>query len=142
MSISETVFVVSSVINVLVLILVFIMYTKFIDMKTYVSQLHTGMTTVLSKLFTVEHLMVKLSTGFTEFIQMTEGLVDRVEGGMLHPRYYRTGDGKYTAHSLNELIEKIKNDDAEKEYFSEDEINKLRKLFEEDDEDTFTDDED
>jgi hypothetical protein len=54
---------------------------------------------------------------------------------------FRTIDGKYAAPSLEKLIEKIKKDGAEGEYLSEDELDGLRQLFEENDDEDVDDNE-
>jgi hypothetical protein len=141
MSIAETVFIVSSVINVLLLVLVFIMYTNLLSMKTYITQLHTGTSTILNKIFIMDQTVNRLAVGFTEFINTTEALVDRIDGDGVGNTLYRTGDGKYSAKSLEELIEKISRTGSETEYFSDDELNKLRKMFETEDSDNFEDEE-
>lgn len=132
MSIITTVIVVSTVINVLSLILVFLMYTYLLTLKMQMQQLHAGMSTTLTKLFSIEHVLSKVSNGFTEFIQLTESAMDQMHGGKA---LYKTSDGKYSAKSIDELIEKIKKDGNAEEYFSDEELDKLKRLFDNDDDD-------
>lgn len=132
MSIITTVIIVSTVINVLSLILVFLMYTYLLNLKMQMQQLHAGMSTTLTKLFSVEHTLSKMSNGFTEFIRLTESAMDQMYSGKA---LYKTSDGKYSAKSIDELIEKIKKDGTTDEYFSEEELDKLKRLFDNEDDD-------
>lgn len=140
MTIIETVFVVSSVLNFITIFLVFTTFTNIIKIKTLIEQMHVGVAGVLGRVVSVEQLTAKLSQGFTEFIQMTEGMVDQIEDTRRFGQIYRTSDGKYSAKTLDELINKIKNNGDEGEYFSDDELNKLKNLFEQDADDTFDED--
>lgn len=130
MNINELVFVVLAVVNVISLMLIFIMYHHIISMKLHLTQAHTGLATVLGKILNVEMVLSRMSNGFTELINTTGDLLDRVDGP---PSLYKTTDGKYVASSIDELINKMKNDKKDSEYFSDDEVDKLRKLFEPDD---------
>ena len=134
MTIVETVLVASSVINVILLVLVFVLYINFLSVKLHVNQIFNGVATVLNKLVHLEQVTGKMAAGFTEFIKMTEDMVDRMDDGRAG-QVYRTTDGKYSAKSLDELINKIKDDGSETDYFSDDEMKNLRSLFEEDEED-------
>lgn len=134
MTIVETVLVASSVINIILLVLVFVMYANFLSAKIQIQQMHNGLATTLNKLFHLEQVISKMAVGFTEFIKMTEDVVDRMDDGRIG-QVYRTTDGKYSAKSLDELINKIKDDGNETDYFSDDEMKNLRSLFEEDEED-------
>lgn len=134
MTIVETVLVVSAVINVIQLLLVFVLFINSMSVKLQVQQMHAGLGNALSKLFGLEQITNKMATGFADFIKITEDLVDRVDEPRIG-QVYRTSDGKYSARTLDELIGKIKNDKNETEYFSDDELNNLRRLFEEDDDD-------
>lgn len=142
MTIIETVFVVSSVLNFIAMFLVFVTFANIIKIKTLIEQLHAGVGNMIGKVVSIEQLVGKLSHGFTEFIEMTEGMVDQIDDTRKFSQIYRTSDGKYSAKTLDELINKIKNSGDESEYFSDDEISRLKKLFEQDDDDTFDDEED
>ena len=135
MSVVETVLVVIALINIIVLILTFIMYTSLISIKIYINQMHVGMATILGKVMALESVTSKLATGFTEAIGLTEEMLARMDTGSIghSNQIYKTKDGKYTAKTLDELLNKIKDDDAESEYFSDFDVDKLRDLFEEDD---------
>jgi len=142
MSVIEAVVVISAVLNILLIVLVFLMYTSLISIKMQINQMHIGMSTMLSKLLMLENITSRIATGFTEFIDATGDMLDKIDF-MVNgpsPRVYKTSDGKFVAGSVEELMNKIKGSDAAGEYFSEDEINKLRNLFEENDEDDDDDD--
>lgn len=137
MSILELVVVVCAVACVLSLILNFIMYAYLSSMRVHITQLHAGMGSMLGKILGIEQLTVKLATGMSEFIDATGELVDRVDMMMGNKSAaYRTADGKYSANTLEELINKIREDQSSDDYFSDDDIKKLRDLFEDDDDDT------
>jgi hypothetical protein len=139
MTIIEVVFVVSSIFNLLSIFLVFAVFANLIRIKTLVEQTHVGVGNVLGRVLGVEQSVSKISQGFTEFIQMTEGMVDRLDDDGKFNQIYKTTDGRYSAKTLDELINKIKNDGEETEYFSDTDINKLKSLFEQDDDDEDSD---
>lgn len=134
---NEWVFVVLAVVNVISLVLIFIMYHNMISMKIHVTQMHTGMSAILGRVMNLEQLLARVSNGFTELITSTESLIDRIDSpsGQL----FKTTDGKYMASSLDELINKMKGDKKDSEYFSDEEINKLRNLFDPGDDDDIDD---
>jgi hypothetical protein len=142
MSVIEAVVVISAVLNILLIVLVFLMYTSLISIKMQINQMHIGMSTMLSKLLMLENITSRIGTGFTEFIDATGDMLEKIEF-MINgpsPRVYKTSDGKFVAGSVEELMNKIKGSDSAGDYFSDDEINKLRNLFEENDEDDDEDD--
>jgi hypothetical protein len=141
MTIVETVLVVSAVLNVIQLLLIFVLFTNFMSIKIQIQQMHTGLGVALNKLIGLEQVTSKMAASFTDFIKITEDLVDKSDD-MRIGHLYRTSDGKYSAKSVDELIDKIKNDGNQSEYFSDEEINKLRSLFEEDDDEDDLDEED
>jgi hypothetical protein len=94
------------------------------------------MSTTISKIFAIEQLIAKMANGFTELIDMTGNMVD----GSYNKILYKTADGRYTGSTVDELISNIKKDGELDEYFTDDELDKLKKLFETDD--TFDEDED
>lgn len=101
-------------------------------MKLQVQQIHVGLSTTLSKIFSIEQILSKIGNSFTEFIQLTENMVDGV-GGPMNKVLYKTTDGKYAARTIDELIEKIKKDGNGDEYFSDEELDKLKKMFDPED---------
>lgn len=134
---TELVLTVLIVVNIITLILTFLIYTSLLTMKTHIAQMHSGMGTILSRIINTEQLVAKLGSGFTEFINVTGEVVDKLSSVMTGTtkfgQIYRTADGKYVASSLEELVEKIKNDSSESDYFTQEEIDRLKKLFEQDD---------
>lgn len=132
MSIITTVLIVSAVINVFCIILAFLMYTHMLNFKNQMQQLHSGMSTALTKLFTVEHMMTRMGNGFTEFIRLAETAMDQMGNGKT---IYKTSDGKFTAKTIEELIDKIKKDGSTEDYFSDEELDKLKRLFDNEDDD-------
>jgi hypothetical protein len=140
---SDAVVLVGLVVNIFILVLVFLMYTSLISIKMQTNQMHVGMATMVSKLLMIESVLSKLGIGFTEFVNTTSDMLDRldfIENGP-SAKVFKTPDGKFVAGSIEELMNKIKNSDIKGEYFLEDEIDKLRNLFEENDDDD-DDDED
>ena len=132
MSITEVLLVVSTVINVFSIIIIFIMFLNILNMKMQVQQIHTGLSTTLAKLFTIEHVLGKIGNGFSEFIRLTESMVDHVNGTN-DKVLYKTTDGRYTARTVDELIDKIKKDGNSDEYFTDEELDKLKNMFNSDD---------
>ena len=147
MGVFETVVVVIGVINILLLTLTFLTYTSLISAKVHINQMHVGMATILGKVMSLEVVTSKMAAGFTEVIALTEDMISRTEmrSGGYSAQLFKTKDGKYTAKTLDELLNKIKEDDAESEYFSDSDLDKLRELFgddwEDDDEDDTLDNE-
>lgn len=127
MSITEVIFVVTSVINVLTILLTFTVFVNTLQTKNQVNQIYQSMSTVLMKLFAIEQMTSKIGNSFAEFIKLTEDAFDAKS-----PMLYKTTDGKYSAKTIDELIDKIKNDDASDEYFDEEELDKLKRLFDND----------
>ena len=132
MSITEVLLVVSTVINVFSIIIIFMMFLDILNIKTQVQQIHTGLSTTLGKLFTIEQVLNKIGNGFSEFIRLTESMVDHVNGSN-DKVLYKTSDGRYTARTVDELIDKIKKDGNSDEYFTDEELDKLKNMFNSDD---------
>jgi hypothetical protein len=137
MSIIEVILVVSLVIHVFSIIILFLNFMSLMTMKVQIQQMHVGLATTLGKLFTIEQLMAKIGNGFTEFVGLAENMMD----GPSNRVVYKTADGKYTAQTVDDLIEKIKKDGKSDEYFSDEELDKLKKMFDPED-DTNDDEED
>lgn len=137
----ETVFVVSTVFNVLCMFLVFVVFANMIKIKTLIEQMHMGLGGVVGKVVAIEQTTNKMAQGFTDFIKMTETLVDRIDDDDRVSSIYKTSDGKFSAKTLDELINKIRDSGDESEYFSSDELDKLKNLFSED-EDLFDNEDD
>lgn len=140
MSITEVLFVVSAVINVITIVLTFMLFVYTLNIRNQVQQIYQAMSTVLMKLFTLEQLTSKMANSFTDFIKLTEEAFDNAQGpkGMM---LYKTTDGKYSAQTVEELIEKIKKDGNGDEYFNDEELDKLKRLFDNEDDDDSDDEE-
>jgi hypothetical protein len=141
MTIVETVFVVSTVFNVLCMVLIFVVFANMIKIKTLIEQMHMGLGGVVGKVVAIEQTTNKMAQSFTEFIKMAEAVVDRMDDDERISSIYKTSDGKFSARTLDELINKIRSSGEESEYFSSDELDKLKNLFSED-EDLFDDEDD
>ncbi len=141
MTIVETVFVVSTVFNVLCMFLIFVVFANMIKIKTLIEQMHMGLGGVVGKVVAIEQTTNKMAQSFTEFIKMAEAVVDRMDDDERISSIYKTSDGKFSARTLDELINKIRSSGEESEYFSSDELDKLKNLFSED-EDLFDDEDD
>jgi len=134
-------------INIILLFLCLSLYKDIISVKLLTQQLHQAMAGLVMRTQQQEILLQKLSSSFNEFTNLVGTVVDRLEdfplmggpqmkGGML----YRTLDGKYAGSSLEDLMKKIKEDGAEGNYLSEEEIEQLRRMFNEDDAEEDSDD--
>lgn len=142
MTVTETVFIVSTVLNVIGLFIMFSIYRDTNITKVLIGQMHGALGNIGAKIHAQESYLQKLGNAFSDFTNLMENVAEKIEmvistrqGSM-----YRTIDGKYAATSLQDLIEKIKKDGMEGEYLSEEELEGLRRLFE-DDADRFDDDE-
>lgn len=131
MNIILPILVLLAIFNGITLVLLFKLYSDNVAMKIYISQIHDGLGTVVGRISQLEHVVGRIGAAFEEFTNASTKMIDTFmssKGRAL----FRTTDGRYTATSLEELLQKIKNDDKESEYFSDDEVNKLRDLFEND----------
>lgn len=104
--------------------------------KIYNQQIITTTTNVVSNQMAQMALTNRLGSAVTEFISTASTMLDHI-GLVDHSgkEVFRTKDGKYEAESLDELIEKIKADGVEDKYLSGEDIDDLRKMFENDPED-------
>lgn len=140
MTTSELVFTISSVVNILLLVFVIIMYMTIFEMRLYIRQLHTGVSNLLSRVLTIETVMNKIGMGLTELTNFSGNIIEMITAGKTG-KIFKTTDGKYVASSLEELLNKVQQDNAESDYFSEDDLEKLRSMFEQDDSDEEDEDE-
>lgn len=131
-------------VNLILLFLCLSLYKDIISMKLLTQQLHQAMAGLSARAHQQEIVIHKLASSFNEFTNLVGSVVDRLDdfplmgmnpnmmrGGMV----YRTLDGKYAGSSLEDLINKIKKDGVEDNYLSEEEIEKLRQMFNDEDED-------
>lgn len=112
--------------------------------KINVENIKTAFAVIHGKLSNIEILNAKLGSGFNEFINMTGEMVDRIDDMMKGTGavpMYRTMDGKFSARSLDELIKKIKKENKESDYLTDEEMKKLKELFDSETEDSDDDDE-
>jgi len=137
-----------SVINLFVLLLlVFKLLPEMASAKfAIMTQVSNANLLTAGKLNKIEVLLVKLSNSFNEFVNMTGSVVDKMDDMFKFPpamQMFRTMDGKFTARSLDELVDKIKKANKESDYLSEEELKKLKEMFEQsDDSDDDGDDDD
>lgn len=137
MTVSETVLVVLTVVNVIGLFINLSVYKDNNTIKILMTQMHGALGTAVGRLQAQEQYLQRLGSAFSDFTNLMESIAEKIEqasspSGM---GIFRTIDGKYSASSLQDLIEKIKQDGREGEYLSDDEIEGLRKMFENDDDD-------
>lgn len=137
MTIFEIAVVVLFVVSLISLFLNFTMFNHITSMNIYTNQLHTGVSNLLNRALVHEQILSKVGSTLEEFVDAAEQLLEQFNsGGSGKPgQLYRTMDGKYSAGTLEELVEKIKNNDEEDKYFQEEDMDKLRQLFEEDSDD-------
>lgn len=131
----EVLIIVLCVLNAVTLGLL-VSYSKdSVAQKLLVTQMHTALGTLSGRLAEQSAYLQKVGNAMTEFTNVMDNAVENMSRMPMGPggqmgMLYRTLDGKYSAQSLEDLIDKIKKDGAEENYLSEDEINGLRKLFE------------
>lgn len=137
MNINETVLIVLLVINIIGVFINLSVYRDNNTIKLLMNQMHGAIGTLVGRMQAQEQYLQRLGNAFSDFTNIMESIADKIEHvappsgiGM-----FRTIDGKYSATSLQELMDKIKKDGREGEYLSDDEIEGLRQLFEDDDED-------
>lgn len=124
-------------VNFIVLIGLILLIRDIVSIKLLSTQVHNALGNVVGRMQQQDIYLNKLGNAFGQFTSLIEGMVDKMnDQDMMGPRQgmlYRTIDGKYAASSLEDLVNKIKNDGAEDNYLSKDEIDDLRRLFEDDD---------
>lgn len=144
MTIAEVVLIILLVVNVIMLFMNMSVYRDNHSIKLLIGQMHGALGNTITRIQAQEMYLQKLGNAFSEFTNLTERIAERIES-IESPRNFSTGifrtiDGKYAAPSLEKLIEKIKKDGAEGEYLSEEELDGLRQLFEENDDEDVDDD--
>lgn len=145
MTITETVLLLVGILNLILLIINLSMFKDLTSIKILIGQIHAGLGQVGAKLQSQEVYMQKLGSSFTEFTNIIEDALDKLDfpWNMMQGKpsaMFKTIDGKYTATTLEDLIEKIKKDGVESNYLSQDELNNLRRLFDTDDDEDEDDD--
>jgi hypothetical protein len=135
MNTTEWVILISTLINVLLLFLVYSMHNKVLTGAVHTQNLLNGISSMVHRMAVLEHNLHKLSSAFTDFVDATGSLVDKIQmmNNMTMEGMYRTMDGRYSARTIEELINKIRKDNNESTYFNEDELDKLRQMFSDND---------
>lgn len=139
----EVVAIVSVILNVLCLGLLHSLSKDMVAQKLLTAQFQQGIGNIAHRMAEQGAYLQKVGNTLTEFTNVMDNLVDKISQPRgLPPGFppqmgtlYRTLDGKYAAQTLEDLIDKIKEDGNEENYLSEEEMNGLRKLFEDDDDD-------
>lgn len=98
--------------------------------KQQLNELKTMVVGLNLRLTTYEKYFDKLGTGLNQLVSVMNSAS---MGPASYHTMYRTMDGKYTASSLEDLLTKIRRDGLEKEYLSDDELDALRRMFQEED---------
>lgn len=125
---------------IVLLILTAVLLREVSNLKFTVLTLSPILQAVVNRQQMQEAYLQKLGNSFTEFTNMVGNLFEKLGEGF-GPRYsreYRTMDGKFTARSLEELLGKIKDSGEENNYMSNDELDNLRKMFDDEDDDDNT----
>jgi predicted transcriptional regulator len=125
------------VINIFVVLLLFFTQRDVQNIKLLNQQTHAAMGTLVGRLLVVEQHTAKISQSMVELMNFAEHIMDNFEVDITSE--YRTPDGKYSARSIDELMEKIKTDET-KNKPSDDFMNDLRNLFENGGGDDYDDD--
>lgn len=131
------------VLGTLVVVLLLInafLFKELLTMRLTFVQISSLLGTMVGRQQAQEMYLRKLGDSFTEFTNMVGNTFEKLSNGFgtFSSKEFRTMDGKYSASSLEELISKIKDDGTEDKYLSNDELDNLRKMFDdEDDDDTF-----
>jgi len=99
--------------------------------KQHLVELRTMVTGLNLRLLSHEKYFDKLGTGMNQLVSIYNNSMD--SSG--YHTMYRTMDGKYTAKSLDELMNKLQQDGVAKEYLSEEELEGFRRMFREYDRD-------
>lgn len=102
-------------------------------------QLHSALIGIINKQNAHDMMLSKIGNGFNELTSLLGNIVDKLSFfESFSPKngsIYRTMDGKFAGASLEDLIKKIQDAGEEQTYLSQEEIDGLRKLFEDDDDD-------
>lgn len=123
--------------SVMQLLIIASLYKDTVNNKVILTQISSLLATLVGRSQAQEMYLQKLGSSFTEFANLSGNMLDKIGHSMLpgHSREYRTMDGKYSAGTLEELLGKIREDGVEDKYMSKEDIDNLRKMFEDDDDD-------
>jgi hypothetical protein len=127
----ETMVIFTLVFSGIVLWMVAGMWRDSVFTKQQLTELKTMMVGLNLRLTTYETYFEKIGNGLNQ-------LVVAINTSFTAPNsfqsMYKTMDGKYSASSLEDLLSKIRRDGLEKKYLSDEELDSLRRMFQEDDE--------
>ena len=136
------------VVTILSLCLNLFIYVALSKQATHIEQIHAGLSSTLARVVGISSGMASLSNAFETFIETTHEMLDHFQmggpmsahRGMMNTSVdtmYRTMDGAYTAGTLEDLINKIKDAGEEGKYLKDmnSEFDDLRSMFEEEEED-------
>lgn len=125
--------------NIILLFIVISLVRDLVTMKMMIQQVHMAFGNVMNKLSGHDILLAKIGNAFNELTTTLGNVVDKLTMLESFPPHmgslYRTMDGKYTGSTLEELIKKIQASGEEQSYLSQDELDSLRRLFEDEDDD-------
>jgi hypothetical protein len=129
----------STVFNLLISLL---LYRDYLTQKTLVTQLHQAAGQLALKLQQQEVILSKIGSAFNEFTNLVGSIVDKLDDMPMMPTgrmMFKTLDGKYASDNLEDFLRKVRNSDEP--YLTDDEVERLRKMFgQEDDTDEEDDD--
>jgi hypothetical protein len=138
MSTIELLFAFLIIVNFGVLFILVSLLKDIATMKLLTQQLHGVFGNVLTKLSTHEVMLAKVGNAFNELTALMGSVVDKMnflDNSNQMGSLYRTMDGKFAGSSLEDLLKKIQAAGQEQNYLSQEEIEGLRRLFENDDDD-------
>lgn len=127
------------VLNIILLFLLISVVKDLVLMKMITQQLHSGFASLLNRLNNQDVLLNKIGNAFNDMTNTISSMIDKLSIFDHMPpnvgSVYRTVDGKYAGSTLEDLLKKIQAAGEEQNYLSQEELDGLRKLFEDDDED-------
>lgn len=136
----------SGVINVVLLLLLFSVFNTLNQVKQSTLTMVNAMSSVLVRLGEIQLLTNRIGMGLTDMINSVGDLIDTMSaplGSGKNVKMYKTSEGDISAGSVDELMKKIGESKKLNEYFNDNELTDLKKMFEvnddEDDDDEETD---
>jgi hypothetical protein len=128
------VLIVVGIINIILLFMILSIYKDVSNFNILLTQVHAATGALSQKIQSQEIFLNRLGSAFSDLTNSLESMSDKIqfvlEAGPRMGSMYRTIDGKYTATTLEDLINKIKEDNVEEKYLSQDELDSIRDLFE------------
>jgi len=139
---------VALILNLIVFIGVFFLVKDIVATKLLITQIHGAISMMVSRSAAHEQQMKQLNASLADFVSTASNMIDKMDmivAFSVHGKngkMFRTQDGKYVAGSMQELINKMKEDGVEDFYLSQDDMESLRNMFDQDDDESSSDDED